>query len=819
MSGDQDVPSAGSPVRHTQAVPLANRQVELLSRIGVFQLLSPLLLADVAKMLERVDVEPDQVIVREGDPGDGLYVIEQGTFLVETLAGDRAQVVARLGPQEFFGEMALLTGDPRSATVRAETAGRLWRLDAASFQRLVDEQLFIAEAFEAAVRLRTRQEYSIEHVNLAPLLAERQEVRIGRHPDNDLVLDSRVVSAHHALVRRIGDAFQLTDLGSSNGTFVNGAQVNRAELKDGDQIWLADQRLMFDRRDLQRVVEPQGIRIDARGLKREVRGGKNLLQDISLSILPGEFVAIVGGSGAGKSTLMDALSGVHRATGGQVLYSGADYYSQQALYRTTLGYVPQDDIIHKDLPLRVTLTFAAKLRLPRDTTVAERDEAVDQSLEQLGLTAHADTQVGQLSGGQRKRASIGVELLTRPRVFFLDEPTSGLDPATDGQMMTLLRDLARSGSTVVLTTHATKNVMLCDKVVFLARGGHVAFAGPPTRALQYFDVESFDEIYTKLDEEDSPEEWGARYRASEDHQVLVADGDDTGPQAASTPVLAVRPGNRLGVWMRQFAVLSQRNAELYLRNPGRVIPLFVQPVAFALMLIALFRTGLFEVDTDNPTAAMQMLFILSFTCFLFGLLYGIQEIVKEFPIFRRERLVNLGVLPYLLSKTVFLAPVLVIATLIMTVGLWATDRLPDAGFEMYGPLTLTLVLTAFVGLSLALLTSAAANTSQTATDLLSVWIMPQVLFSGAIFPVPSMNLAGRVISNVISLRWSFEGAGQVADLPELFVATDSAIGASLLLQYEESFGRVIWQNWLILGAFIVVPMALAWFVLWRRTAQ
>lgn len=827
--GQQDPPPQPPAWSATQSLPAAapaaardadiwsehGRRLQFLGRVAIFELCSPLLLLDISRIMQPRTVEPGTVVCAEGDPGDAFYLVELGTLLV--MAGEHP--VARLGPGEFFGEMALLSGAPRAATVRAETAAELWAVPAADFQHLLDQHPALKGAVERAAALRRlelgTQEYGVEHHNLADLLRDKQEVRIGRDRDNDVVLDSRVVSAHHAVVRQFGDQFVITDLGSRNGTYVNGAEIRRGELKDGDAIWIGDQRLSFDRRDLRRVVEPRGIRIDVTGLRKEVKGGKNLLQDITLSVLPGEFVAIVGGSGAGKSTLMDAMSGVRPATGGQVRYNAEDYYSQRARYRTSLGYVPQDDIIHLDLPLRVTLDYAARLRLPPDTSGEDRASAVDGALDGLGLDQQGALKVGRLSGGQRKRASIGVELLTQPRVFFLDEPTSGLDPATDLQLMELMRELTHSGSTVVLTTHATKNVVLCDKVVFLARGGYLAYVGPPSQALEYFETDAFDRIYVKLAEEASPAEWAERFRASPLYARLLADQPDAAAPAA--PVASPRGPRRLGARLREFAVLSGRNTQLYLRNPGRIVPLFVQPIAFSLLLIALFRSGLFEVDFDNPTAALQLLFIFVFTTFLFGLLYGIQEIVKEFPIFRRERLAGLGVVTYLLSKTTFLAPVLVVAAASMTLILSLTDHLPSGGFDFYAPLLLTLILTSFVGLSLALFTSSVAPTSQTATDLLSIWIMPQVLFSGAIFPVPAMNAAGRAISHVIALRWSFEAVGQVADLPELFAASPTPIGQSLLLQYETSFAGDVWQKWLILAVFIVVPLTLAAVILRRRT--
>jgi len=665
--------------------------------------------------------------------------------------------------------------------------------------------------------------FEVEHRNLAALAEGKQRIRIGRDRDNDLVFSSRLVSRHHAVLEWTEERYHLRDLGSNNGTYVNGLEVNNADLQDGDEIWVANERIVFDRRQIQRLSEPHGVRVDATNLSKEVKGGKKLLHDITLSILPGEFVAIVGGSGAGKTTLLDAISGVRPATSGRVLYNGREYYRNLALFRNVLGYVPQDDIIHTELPVRMTLRHSAKLRLPSDTSAKDLDAAVDEALETLGLTAQADVRVKELSGGQRKRASIGGELLTRPRIFFLDEPTSGLDPATDAQMMRLMRRLADDGSSVILTTHATKNVVLCDKIVFLARGGYLAFVGTPQRALQYFGAEAFDEIYDCLANDATPEEWARRFRASPDYEQVLAD-QPRAEQIAGPGPSAVRTLGRTGgvlQHIRQFAVLSKRDSDLYLRNPPNVIPLFMQPIVFALALLAIFHAGAFNSDAENPNAALQLLFLMPFTAFLFGLLFGIQSIVKELPIFYRERMVNLGIAPYVLSKLVFLVPVLMVGQLVMVGLLRLFGRLPAEGFGTYGQIVLTLWLTTVAGLALSLMLSASVSTIEQSSQLLPLPIMPQVLFSGTILALPSVGIIAQLVSNVIAARWSFEALGQITALNDRLQANTSPVGGpigrALFLQYGSSFTRAPIQNWLILLLFIVVPLLATGLILRRKS--
>jgi ABC-type multidrug transport system ATPase subunit/CRP-like cAMP-binding protein len=800
--------------------------------------------------LKPVAVGAGSTVVREGEPGEQFFLIEHGTLAVVRERHGEPHLLSRLGPGEYFGEMALLAdGGRRTATVRAETAARLWSLSAGDFRELLAREPRARAVLRRAARLRaTLGALEVEQRNLAALAQGRQRLSLGRHSDNDLVFPSRVVSRHHAVLERSGDAYRLRDLGSANGTYVNGVAIRAADLQDGDEVWIGDQRLIFDRREGRRRVAARGIRIDVADVSQVLKGGKHLLCDISLAVLPSEFVAIVGGSGAGKTTLLDAMSGVRPATSGAVRYNGHDYYRDLPLFRTVLGYVPQDDIIHTGLPVRRTLQYAAKLRLPPDTSPQDLDGAVDQTLEALGLTAHAGTRVGKLSGGQRKRSSIGVELLTRPQVFFLDEPTSGLDPATEAQMMRLLRRLADEGSTVILTTHATKNVMLCDKVVFLTRGGYLAFAGSPRRALEYFQADTFDQIYERLADEATPEVWAERFRASADYAQALAqppppdgaaagasasvsrtatDGPKT-PQpdgaaagASTAPRQTLAAGRRSlgpGRQVRQLAVLGRRNVDILARNPSLLVPLLAQPLAITLLLLLLFRAGAFSADAANPGVASLILFFLSFGAFFFGISYGTPEICKEYAIFRRERMVNLAIVPYVFSKLVVLGPILVAAQIVMLLALRLSGRLPDRGLDVYGPLLLTQVLTTFAGLTFSLFISALLSSPDQANQLQPALIMPQTLFSGAIVSVPTMGIIGKAVSTLMIGRWSFEALGRILDLNGLWASSASPIGRALLLQYEDSFSRDPVQNWWIIGGFAVASLVLACLVLKRKGA-
>ncbi len=324
-------------------------------------------------------------------------------------------------------------------------------------------------------------------------MSGKQDVIVGRDPGADVRLAHPAVSKRHAriFVSPDGRGRSIEDLGSTNGTYVNGEPVKQGApraLAAGDEIRVGPVKLVFSAERIEEHDESRDVGLDVVGLNQKIAKGVNLLKNISLSILPNEFVAVVGTSGAGKSTLLGALSGLKPASDGKVLINGTSLYDNFDAYRTSMGYVPQDDILHKELPVGRALDYAAALRLPDDTTQAERDERVRDVLKTLGLEERKDVPIGSLSGGQRKRVSIGAELLTEPGLFFLDEATSGLDPGIESQLMRFLRSLADSGHTIILITHATKNVMLCDQVAFLARGGYLAYYGPPDKALEHFGV-------------------------------------------------------------------------------------------------------------------------------------------------------------------------------------------------------------------------------------------------------------------------------------------------------------------------------------------
>src|SRR5216684_4124813 len=431
-----------------------------------------------------------------------------------------------------------------------------------------------------------------------PIHLDKREITIGRRPDNTVVLPHPQVSAHHARMVQEGGTYRIVDLNSTNHTYVNSEQTTNYLLKLGDEIRVGPFRLVYEANQLIQYDETNFIRIDAMGLKKTGNKGVPLLSDISISIPPRKFVALVGGSGAGKSTLMDALNGLRPAHQGKVLYNGQDYYRNLAAFSTQLGYVPQDDIVHRDLTVERALYYAAKMRLPGDFTDAQIKQRIDEVLEDVEMIGRRKLLVSKLSGGQRKRVSIALELLANPSLFFLDEPTSGLDPGLDRKMMFLLRKLADKGHTILLVTHATNNINVCDYVCFLAQGGRLVYFGPPDGAKAYFGKTDFAEIYTALEPTEEnpniPAEAESKFKASPDFQKYVFGPLSQGPASRINEIkqtAAVKLPKRGNPW-KQYSLLSRRYMALLKNDAGNLlILLFQAPVTGLLLVLMLLPAG------------------------------------------------------------------------------------------------------------------------------------------------------------------------------------------------------------------------------------
>ncbi|MCX4235118.1 ATP-binding cassette domain-containing protein [Streptomyces ortus] len=576
-------------------------------------------------------------------------------------------------------------------------------------------------------------------------------------------------------------------------------------------------------------LRPPGLRIHVRRLTQRVRGAGRVLREVTVDIAPGQLVVIAGSSGAGKTVLLESLAGLRAADEGAVLHDGG----RPGAPGPEFGFVPQEDILHRDLPLHRTLVYAAGLRMPVGTSAAAVTAAVDRVLTSLGLSHRAGTPVRALSGGERKRAAVAAELLTGPRALFLDEPTSGLDPVTGAALLRTLRSLAEDGTTVVLTTHVLADLLRGDHVVFLSPEGEVAYAGEPGDLCGAFGVDTVEDVYGAVAEgavpagavsEAAVSERAVFERAVSQGAVPEGTRDESVPDepvpeepvvpragAAARPV----PRQRVGA-VRQWSLLTRRGTALLLHNRLSVAVLAGSPVMIVAMFAVLFRAGAFEPADPDPGSTAMIMFWIAFGAFFFGLTYGLLQICTELPVLRREWLAGLRIGPYVASKLTIMLPVLAAADALLLAVLRALDRLPAAGWDTCLSLFVSSVLASAAALALGLLASAAVTDPGQATLMLPLLCFPQVLFSGAFVPVPRMTAAGEAISWAMTNRWAFEALGAGVGLEALWRDGSSRLGPPLLDAYRDSFAGPAGHDWLILTGFTLAFLAATWAVLVRK---
>ena len=661
-----------------------------------------------------------------------------------------------------------------------------------------------------------------------------REIVIGRDPSCDLPCDHPMLSRRHCRIGGPTDAARyVEDLGSTNGTFVNGRRLTPRvahPLRAGDTLMCGPLAFAFGGGGIAQAAGSEAIALRAVGLHQVVGKGVDLLRDISFTIQPAEFVAVVGISGAGKSTLLGALSGFRPASGGTVLINGRDLYRNFDAFRTTLGFVPQEDILHKELPVERALGYAAELRLPEDTTAAERRARVDQVLAILGLRDQAGMEIARLSGGQRKRVSIGAELLTNPGLFFLDEATSGLDPSMEGQLMRLLRRLADDGHTVLLVTHATKNVMLCDKVVFLARGGYLAFFGPPEDALTYFDVGDFDSIYEKLDE-GTGSDWDAKYRDSEaSRSARALDETDDAGAPIEAPGLAAATAQRAAqrhrpAGARQFGVLSRRYLEIIRRDRATMLILLLSAPLAGMLNFFAWPSNVLDFNKGDANRALIMAFMLTLIGTMVGTISPVREIVKERAIYLRERTVCLRLVPYIASKVWVWGLLCLWGAGVITILTIVALELPGAGPAEYLKLFVSLALTLFSAVLLGLLVSALAPREEQSLLLVIAVVLIEIIFSGGVLPLGDMGVAGSAIGAVTSMNWGFRAVvasfgltahGCPADcgLPGFGTFRSDEARQAAFQPVNDRYGDVLGADIYIAWAAMVALIAVYFVALW-----
>jgi len=686
----------------------------------------------------------------------------------------------------------------------------------------------------------------------ATQLAQTKMLLIGRLENCDVLLDSPEVSRRHATIKQIGEAYIIEDLDSSNGTYVNNERIKNAELHEGDLIQISNYRLLFQG-GLLVPYQSSGMRLDASNLTKDVKtrnGMRRILDNVDLSVLPREFIALVGGSGAGKSTLLNALIGVRRGDG-EVKLNGHDFYQELESFRSQLGYVPQSDILHTSLTVEKALDYAARLRLPSNLTPDERNRRIDTVLDTVAMNTEAirKTRIANLSGGQRKRVSIAAELLADPKLIYLDEATSGLDPGLEKKMMHTLRRMADEGRTVILITHATDNIVQTDHVAFLSEGKLVYF-GPSEEALPFFEVDEFADIYERIDRRG--EEWRQIFEEKKpaQHTKYILERQANMGKTPKRELPKVSFG--VGDFFRQLLVLTQRSLSVLFSDPITLfLMLLLFPVTATLQLVIAkpdILTGNLAILADPVLAAKSLLesytpfphtntfiFVMGLEAVLTGLFVPSNDLVKERSIYLRERMVSLKVLPYLLNKvliySVFVIIQVVLYLLILSLGV----EYPEKGLYFNGTLELfiTLYLTMMAGISFGLIISAVSKSTEMAIYILTMLLFFQFFFAGAVFDLRGNKF--EPMSYLSTTRWSLTALGVTIGMDEIAESTilcnevpenplDPNSGTKtacfhypdakddLRLDYEDN--QLI-RSWTVLISMSLLFLTVTWFLIRR----
>jgi ABC-type multidrug transport system ATPase subunit/pSer/pThr/pTyr-binding forkhead associated (FHA) protein len=660
-----------------------------------------------------------------------------------------------------------------------------------------------------------------------------------------LQLPSPIVSRIHAKISQSSQGDYLIEDCSTNGTFVNGQKINQpVKLKDRDIIKIGPFTLIFNLQNLELEVFDSGqqIRLDADGLLIQYKDKKGKvitrLNKIFLPIEPGQLVALVGGSGTGKSTLLKTLLGIEHLDQGQVLLNNNDLRKNFNLYRSQIGYVSQDDIIHSNLKVEEVLQYACRLRLPPETDV---NKQINRVLTQVKLTFVKNNLVSELSGGQRKRVSIAVELLADPHLFFLDEPTSGLDPGLDKEIMNLLKDLADQGRTIILVTHATANIEVCDRIAFLGRGGNLCYFGVPKEAMDFFkmpsqDIKYFPDIYLKLEQGINDEEvtknvsyWADKFsQESPFHQSYMQSlkqrqaGNKVNPNSGNYINIINKISQEIQVFLSQLYWLSRRYLQLTLREViGLTLAIATAPISIILITLTLRdKDPLMQLDPPEMSQAplaLRVLFIFTCAALWVGLSSSVQEIVKESSIYARERLVNLGLFSYLSSKILVRSGLAIIQTLLMVLVILIGFEPPESQLISWPiGLGITSFLTIISSLSFGLMISSFVKNETQANNTLPLILLPQIIFSGVLFKLE--GIAGKFSWLMIS-RWSVGAYGILVDVNSMVPeAIKTPLGDTIERPFEPtSIYEPTWSNltlnWLILVLHSLIYLLIAlWFL-------
>lgn len=596
---------------------------------------------------------------------------------------------------------------------------------------------------------------------LLNLLETKTMVTIGRDASCDLVLPSLAVSLRHATIEKVSNNFFVNDLNSTNGTFVNRRRIHKKTIANQESIINID-KYEFKLSPAEVMASPVGslaIRpaIVAKGLTQEVTTSgvlslnlkkKKILNDVYLEIKQNEFVAIMGPSGCGKSTLLKALNGEFPAGQGSVTFftskGEADLLEHYDTIKSRIGYVPQDDIVHKKLKVYEALFYAAKLRLAKDASNKEIKERIQTVLKMLGIDEIETQLISGISGGQRKRVSIAVELLSDPDVLFLDEPTSPLDPQTIDEFLKFLKNLTRTQNvTIIMVTHKPEDLKAVDRVLFMGKGGLLTYLGAPGQVKAYFGKDIVG-VYGILNDEERVNILASNYKRSIIYHVS--------PVPSRGKV--VRSSDRLSLWnfVNQWYWLTQRYITLKFRDRMNLLVLYTVSVILSLLL----GTSEWNKASEKHELTLFILVFLNVSIIWFGMFNAAGEIVSEMAIYKRERMYNLRLLPYVISKLIIIWLITLVQLVIFVyiVSLFAS-------FHDQSKLLLVLSLVTLISVMIGLGISTIASSGEQVMTILPFIVIVQILFSGSNLKIN--NQLKETASWMMISRWGIQATATIQD--------------------------------------------------------
>jgi ABC-type multidrug transport system ATPase subunit/pSer/pThr/pTyr-binding forkhead associated (FHA) protein len=595
------------------------------------------------------------------------------------------------------------------------------------------ELVFNPDNFEMANNQRSTSakntgDNNFSTTNILEKFNSKNLLTVGRNTECDVFLGHQSISRNHATIQKKGNnEFIITDLGSLNGTYVNGRRVNGSMKVVQDDIIIIGRFQLSLSGKIKDLTQEVAIRTER--IIKQFDNGKIGLHECSFEIPSKSLMAVMGPSGCGKSTLLKALNGDSPPSSGQVFISGLELNANYDYLKTQIGYVPQDDIVHRELTVEQSLFYAAKLRLEQSDS-ASIQQKIEQVLKDLNIEHIRHNLVGKISGGQRKRVSIAVEILTDPLILFLDEPTSPLDPQTIEEFLEILRNLSNKGTTVIMVTHKPEDLNYMDSVIFMAEGGYKVYQGNTSGYLQHFQVDDTIKVYAQL--------------ALPHATKWINNHKQNHPELGAMQTPKEKQNSRHANFFHQYWWLTIRYFNIKLNDRLNTLVMVGQAPIIAGLICLIFK----DITSAVP-------FLLSVSAVWFGANNAAREIVGEAPIFKRERMFNQGIMAYMLSKITVLGTFAAIQSLLFTLIIASNFSNVDPSWNAPAQSFLWMLFVSLAASMMGLFLSAIVSTTEKVMTLVPIALIPQIMLAGVVAKITSPIV--EILSYITLSRWGNEG--------------------------------------------------------------